>query len=121
MRFFKPKKAALLGMVAILAILSAAAEEPSPWLGVYLVDEVDGGIRIVAVVPGGPASVAGLRTGDLLIEAGSVQVVDQGALERVLEGRGWDNELQLAVLRDGESRVFRVRPSARLRTSLLPG
>lgn len=119
MRFDNPKKAGVLGAIAILAVLSAAAEEPTPWLGVYLLDEVDGGIRIVALVPGGPASVAGLRSGDLLIEAGSVQLVDQDALGRVLAGQGWDRELKVVVLRNGEPRTFRVKPSHRAAAQLL--
>jgi serine protease Do len=81
---------------------------------------VDGGIRIVALVPGGPASVAGLRPGDLLIEAGSVQLVDQDALGRVLEGHAWDRELKVVVLRNGEQRTFRVKPSHRAAAQLLP-
>ena len=114
------KQVAVLGSIAILAVLSAAAQEPerdasAPWLGVYLVDEVDGGIRIVAVVPGGPAFRAGLRSGDLLIEAENVQLADQEALERVLSGYGSGRELQVAVLRNGESRTFQLRPADRPR------
>ena len=119
------KEAAVLGSIAILAVLSAGAQESrrdasAPWLGVYLLDEVDGGIRIVAVVPGGPAFHAGLRSGDLLIEAQSVQLADQEALERVLAGHRSDQALQVAVLRNGESRTFQVRPSIRARTNRFP-
>ena len=114
------KKVAVLGALASLAVLPAGAEEPAPWLGVYLVDEVDGGIRIVAVVPGGPAAVAGLRSGDLLIEAGSAQVADQEALERVLVGQVSGQELQLGVLRNGESRTFLLWPSDPTRVDRVP-
>ena len=114
------KEAVVFGSIAILAVLSAGAQEPArdasgPWLGVYLIDEVDGGIRIVAVVPGGPAFRAGLRSGDLLIEAENVQLVDQQALERVLSGHASGQVLQVAVLRNGASRTFRVRPTDRAR------
>jgi len=118
------RNAALAGSIAILACLGAGAQEPprasEPWLGVYLIDEVDGGIRIVAVVPGGPASVAGLRSGDLLIEAGDVQLADQAALERVLAGRLPEQELRVAVLRDGQQRTFRLRTSVRSPTNRFP-
>lgn len=115
-----PKKATVFGSIVILAVLSVGAQEPArdastPWLGVYLVDEVDGGIRIVAVVPGGPAFQAGLRSGDLLIEAKNVQLVDQEALERVLVGHASGQELQVVVLRNGEPRTLRVRPLDRVR------
>ncbi len=111
---------AVFGSIAVLVVLSAAAQDAprdasAPWLGVYLVDEVDGGIRIVAVVPGGPAFRAGLRSGDLLIEAENVQLTDQEALERVLSGHDPGQQLQVAVLRNGESRTFRVRPAERPR------
>ncbi len=108
----------LFPAMLLLAAGTATAEDPvaetsGPWLGVYLADEVDGGIRIVAVVPGGPASIAGLRSGDLLIEAAEVQLADQAALGRVLAGQGSGQELSLAVLRDGKPYTFQVRPVER--------
>jgi S1-C subfamily serine protease len=96
--------------IALLACLPALADEVDPWLGVYLVDEVDGGIRVVAVVPGGPAAKVGLRSGDLLVEAADVQVADQEALGRLLRVQGVDQELSVEVLRNGEALTFLVRP-----------
>ena len=106
----------LIVAIALFAVIDLHAEETvagggSPWLGVYLVDEVDGGIRIVAVVPGGPAANAGLRSGDLLIEAEDRQLVDQRVLERVLAAIPTAQPLQFGVLRRGEPLTIEVRPS----------
>jgi len=95
-------------------IADEIAGEGGPWIGVYLVDEVDGGIRIVAVVPGGPAAIAGLRSGDLLIEAGNVEIADQEALGRVLGTRAIDQPLAFQVLREGEPLSVKVTPVSRL-------
>jgi len=121
----RPTRAAVFGSLMILASLTAGAQEPAPdaptpWLGVFLVDEVDGGIRIVAVVPGGPAFRAGVRSGDLLIEAEDVQLADQQTLERLLEEHGSGQVLQFVVLRNGEPRTFRVQPADRARAITVP-
>ena len=37
------------------------------WLGVWLGDAVDGGVRIVETVRGGPAHLAGVQAGDTIV------------------------------------------------------
>jgi len=111
--------------VTLLLLLGGAwadaedsVEPGDVWLGVYLVDEVDGGIRIVAVVPGGPAALAGLRSGDLLIQAGIVELADQAALGRFLGARVAEQPLAVEVLRDGKPISLEVTPMSRVSSAL---
>ena len=82
--------AVLLVCVVALAISQARGDErhrgPSAvWLGVLIDDEsLDGGIYLVAVVPGGPAELAGLERGDVLLKADGRGLVRSEDLERVL-------------------------------------
>ena len=55
------------------ATVAEEPDEPSaPWMGVFLGDAVDGGVQIVALVPGGPAQAGGLQRGDVLVRVGGL-------------------------------------------------
>ena len=79
------------------------------WLGVWLADAVDGGVEVVAVWPGGPADRAGVRSGDVLIEAGSVAIGNRDDLSRAIAQRGSGDELPVVVLRRDDERKLVVR------------
>jgi len=72
----------------------------------------------VAVVPGGPAALAGLRSGDLLIQAGIVELADQAALGRFLGARVAEQPLAVEVLRDGKPISLEVTPMSRVSSAL---
>ena len=80
----------LVLLVASSGVAPCAAEEVESaasrgaWLGVLLGDAVDGGLRLVALVPGGPAARGGLRPGDILVAADSSPTTSREDLERVL-------------------------------------
>ena len=76
-------------------------DPPTPWLGVFLGDALDGGVRIVAVVPGGPAARAGIRDGDLVIRVNGRDVPDRDALLGVLESATTGERLRVELLRAG--------------------
>lgn len=59
------------------------------------------GLRIVDVVPGGPAAVAGLRKGDLLLSAAGAPVSDAQGLQRLMFAEAIGRPLQITVLRNG--------------------
>jgi serine protease Do len=57
------------------------------------------GLLVRVVEEGGPADRAGLRTGDLLVEAGGRPVTDADELYEVLDGTADDQTLTLRVVR----------------------
>ena len=59
------------------------------------------GLRIAQVVPGGPAEKAGLRTGDLLLSAGTEAVTSAQVLQRLMLADAIGRPLALTVLRAG--------------------
>jgi S1-C subfamily serine protease len=59
------------------------------------------GLRIVDVVPGAPADRAGLKTGDLVLEAGRRPVADAQSLQRLLFAEAIGKPLPVTVSRHG--------------------
>jgi S1-C subfamily serine protease len=59
------------------------------------------GLRVVEVVPGSPAAQAGIRAGDLLLEAGGAPVPHAQGLQRLLFAEAIGRPLPLTVYRNG--------------------
>ncbi len=104
---------------------SEIAPEAPAWLGLFLGDEPDGGVKVVVVADGGPAAKAGVHEGDLLISVNGRSVTDRRRLRQVLEGLKPGEKIALETLRDGKSemRVVEAEPRViRLRIpELAPG
>jgi S1-C subfamily serine protease len=83
---------------AYLGLVSTPAPLPAP------LAERTGrrrGLRIVDVVPGGPADRSGLKSGDLVLEAGRRPVADAQSLQRLLFADAIDRPLPMTVYRRG--------------------
>ncbi|MFC0526279.1 S1C family serine protease [Phytohabitans kaempferiae] len=59
------------------------------------------GLRVVEVVPGSPAGVAGIYLGDVILSAGGRPVSNVQALQRLMLGPAIGTRLPLTVLRKG--------------------
>jgi S1-C subfamily serine protease len=59
------------------------------------------GIRVVEVVPGGPADRAGLRAGDLLLFAGGQPLDSSQALQRLMFAEAIGHPLPITAMRNG--------------------
>lgn len=59
------------------------------------------GLRVVEVVRGGPADVAGLRSGDLVLTVGRERVADAQGIQRQLFAEVIGTRLPVTVLRNG--------------------
>ncbi len=97
---------------------AAAPAEPDPqpgepaWLGFFLGDAPDGGVKVIAVVEDGPAAKAGIRDGDLLLLVNGLPVTDRRTLRDAVEGLRAGERVVLEILRDGkvESREMKAEP-----------
>jgi S1-C subfamily serine protease len=91
-------------------------DPPSPadaWLGLLFGDAVDGGVQVVAVVPGGPADAGGLKDGDLLVALGSLETPNRRALERAIRAVKPGATIQATVIRQGRTVNRPLRIQAR--------
>jgi S1-C subfamily serine protease len=61
----------------------------------------DQALRIAEIVPGSPAALAGLRTGDLVLTAAGLPVTEARSLQRLMFAEAIGRPLQITVLRNG--------------------
>jgi S1-C subfamily serine protease len=61
----------------------------------------DSGVLITSVEPGGPAALAGLLDGDVIVAAGERRVTGADDLIRALDWKSVDSPLPLTLLRRG--------------------
>ena len=86
---------------------------PRPWLGVYL-GESDGRVVVVNAVEDGPASVAGLRRGDIISAVRDSSVEGLGDFYRKVWNCGPAGaEIPIEVVRDRRSLWLRVKSADR--------
>jgi S1-C subfamily serine protease len=83
---------------AYLGLVSAPAPLPA-----VLAERVGRptGLRVVEVVPGGPAGRAGLRAGDLLVSAGGNPVSTAQDLQRLMFAEAIGRPMAITVMRNG--------------------
>lgn len=86
-----------------------AAGPPRPWLGLRT-ESARGRLFVTGVSEDGPAALAGVRRGDVVLAVGSDAVSTQAELYRKMWSLGpAGTEVPLKVLQDGETREIRVK------------
>jgi S1-C subfamily serine protease len=88
------------------------ARPPRPWLGIRAVG-LDGGIGVAGVSPAGPAALAGLRVGDVIVRVNGERVADVESFYRRLWAQPLSQPLELSVWRDGAVETIIARPRDR--------
>ncbi|HXZ99173.1 MAG TPA: trypsin-like peptidase domain-containing protein [Candidatus Binatia bacterium] len=68
------------------------------------------GMGVTEVLPGSPAAAAGLRSGDVIVEAGGQMIRDAADLQRLMVGDVIDRFVVLRILRDGAIATITVIP-----------
>ena len=94
-----------------LLTLGRRNQPPRPWLGLYAT-EVNDRVVVVGMSSRGPARKADLRTGDVVLAVGGIEVSDLAGLFRRIWAQGSAGvDVPLTVYRDGKTFELRV-PSA---------
>jgi S1-C subfamily serine protease len=70
-----------------------------------------GGIEIVEVMPDSPASRAGLRSGDIMLEIGTTALQGMDDLQRAMDGSAVGSNLPVRLDRNGRILTVTVRPT----------
>lgn len=83
-------------------------------IGVVPLDERDAdgnliGVKITSVSPGGPASAAGLLSGDVIFEVNGKKVSGQSNLRELLDGLKGGEVIAVKAQRKGEAKDFKVK------------
>lgn len=78
-------------------------EDDSGYLGHFAPTDAKGGGAVVGVVGvGTPANAAGLKPGDTIVELAGEKVEGAASIETILAGTRPEEEIELAILRDGK-------------------
>jgi S1-C subfamily serine protease len=90
-----------------------SAQPPRAWLGIYAT-EMDGHVVVGGLAPGGPAELAGVQLGDLVLAAGGERVGGLAPLFRRIWSCGAaGSEVELTLSRRGASSSVRIRSADR--------
>jgi S1-C subfamily serine protease len=71
----------------------------------------DQGVVVMQVVPGSPAALADIRSGDLILELDGVPIADARDLQRLMVGDVIGRAVHAVVWRDGKPRTITVHPT----------
>jgi len=95
--------------------IGRANRPPRPWLGLYAT-EVEDKVVIVGLADNGPAQRANLKTGDLVVSVGGVEVDNLAGLFRRIWAQGEAGvEVPMLIYRDGRTFEVKVPSSDRNR------
>jgi len=75
------------------------------------------GLIVLSLEPQGPAALAGVLIGDVLVALGGVAVADTDDIQTALETRGVGGAIEVQVVRGGAARSFSITIGERPRRS----
>ncbi|MBU2501669.1 PDZ domain-containing protein [bacterium] len=83
-------------------------EDLSPQLGDYFGVKDGEGVLLTEVVAESPAEKAGLKAGDVIVKIGDERIASTSDLHEAMAGTEPDQELEVAVKREGKDKSFKV-------------
>ena len=96
----------------VLPALSRGEQIRRPYLGVSTAPHSQGA-AILEAAGGGPAAVAGLRTGDVITGIDGTRVDDPDDVSDAVSAKDPGDEIEVEIVRDGERRTLTVELSTR--------
>lgn len=111
----------LLKPIHAAMLSTGRADRPKrPWLGMHTADTTER-LFVTGVGEDGPADLAGIEPGDIVLSVEGVAVTDLGHMYRTLWAAGPPGtEIRFTVLRDDDVLTIRVRTSDRYNRMNLP-
>lgn len=108
----------------IMEDISTVGRVVVPWIGIMFgdVDEeiaevynipVKEGVMIAEIEKGGPAALAGIQKGDIIVEVNKQKIKDGGDLQKIVRGANVGEKLQVKVLRNGKPRDLTITVAER--------
>ena len=94
----------------MLGIGAQAVPLPAKWLNALEVP-TKGGIQIQSVEPSGPAAIAGLRSGDIIVQFEGKPVDTIDLLHKALDENSIGRSINLWILRDGALKSILATPA----------
>jgi len=92
---------------SVFAFGQVAGRRPRPWIGIYT-EPVDGGVAVIGLIPGGPASRAGIEGKDIILEIDNGEVTSRRELYEAMWKRQAGAELTLTIQRGEDIREVRL-------------
>lgn len=103
--------------------LHGVVSSDSAYLGVRLEEEIaydEGGARVTSVVPGSPASEAGLQVDDIIVEFEGGVIRGPAALSQRIDAREPGDTVNLRIVRSGKKRSLKVELGQRQSVAFAP-
>ncbi len=92
---------------SVFAFRQVAGRRARPWIGMYT-EPVDGGVAVIGLIPGGPASRVGIEVKDIILEVDHAEVSSRRELYEAMWKRQAGDELTLTLQRGEDIREVRV-------------
>ena len=99
----------------IIAQLLSVEQLSGTYHGLQATDVKSGEKRLLlasAPLPGSPAASADIRSGDIIVKAGTVDVVDTADFERAMLGHSAGEKVDIVVRRDSETKTLTMELAA---------
>lgn len=109
----------LIGLIAMLVLVSQLFAKSKAYLGVYLSDISESkyekygikghyGVLILKVVKDSPAKEAGLKSKDIILEIKGEKVYTHDQVTKMLSNFEPEQVIKIKILRDGKEKTFKV-------------
>src|SRR5262249_41978457 len=94
--------------VMLLLAITVLAQNTSGWIGISVEDRNEGGVIVRSVVPNSPASRAGLKAGDIILQFNSQDVVGVRQLTRLIRETPVGRTVEFKIRRDNQDQIVQV-------------
>lgn len=85
------------------------AYQTKGWMGIEADKSDDGALKVIAVVPGGPAERAGIKVGDVLVSVNGIAFSDEAKVKEMKKASlGIGSTAAYGVKRNGEAMTINV-------------